>query len=52
MKKQPAEFQAYLDYCRSLNFEEDPNYELARNFFADYLLREGFSPDETDFDWF
>mmetsp|Transcript_97120 Transcript_97120/g.279543 ORF Transcript_97120/g.279543 Transcript_97120/m.279543 type:complete len:409 (-) Transcript_97120:109-1335(-) len=46
----PAEFAAYLMYCRGLKFEERPDYAYLRRLFRDAYLREGFQYDFV-FDW-
>jgi serine/threonine protein kinase len=43
----PAEFLSFLEHCRSLSFEEIPDYEYISNLFTDPPLREGL----TVFDW-
>ena len=37
--KLPSEFSLYLKYCKSLSFEQDPDYEFLRNLFRSILLR-------------
>ena len=38
----PFEFEQYLNYVRSLNFDEDPNYSYLKNLFKRVLLRNNF----------
>jgi len=38
----PDEFVTYLNYCKSLKFEERPNYELLRALLRDAATRAGF----------
>mmetsp|Transcript_16860 Transcript_16860/g.47880 ORF Transcript_16860/g.47880 Transcript_16860/m.47880 type:complete len:322 (-) Transcript_16860:42-1007(-) len=49
-KHLPPEFATYLNYCRSLSFEDRPNYAFPR-----MLLRELFAREKLDndrmFDW-
>ena len=35
----PKEFICYLNYCKSLSFEQEPDYEYLRNLFRNILLR-------------
>jgi len=49
-KGYPAEFATYLQYCRSLRFEEKPDYSYLRRLFRDLFYREGFEPDFV-YDW-
>jgi len=49
-KGYPAVFAAYLGYCRSLRFEDRPDYAYLRRLFKDLFMREGFSRDGL-FDW-
>lgn len=46
----PEEFAIYLKYCRSLDFEQEPNYEYARNLFRELYIRHGY-PNDSFFDW-
>jgi len=46
----PAEFVTYLNYCRSLRFEERPDYAYLRRLLKDLFFREGFQYDFV-FDW-
>ena len=47
---QPAEFATYLNYCRSLRFEEKPDYAYLRQLVRNLFHRQGFSYDYV-FDW-
>jgi len=49
-KGHPAVFAAYLVYCRSLRFEDRPDYPYLRRLFKDLFMREGFSRNGL-FDW-
>jgi len=49
-KGYPIEFQQYLNYCRSLHFEDKPDYAYLRKLFRDLFLREGYKYDAM-FDW-
>ena len=41
----PEEFAIYLNYCKSLKFEERPDYAYLRRLFKDLFVREGFEYD-------
>ncbi|TRY68791.1 hypothetical protein TCAL_08901 [Tigriopus californicus] len=49
-KGQPTEFATYLNYCRSLRFEEKPDYGYLRQLIRNLFHRQGFSYDYV-FDW-
>ena len=44
------EFGTYLNYCRSLRFEEKPDYAYLRQLVRNLFHRQGFSYDYV-FDW-
>ncbi|GKT32419.1 Kinase, CK1 Casein kinase [Aduncisulcus paluster] len=46
----PAEFTAYLHYCRALRFDDKPDYSYIRKLFRELFVREGYSYDYR-FDW-
>jgi len=46
----PAEFATYLTYCRSLRFDEKPDYSYLRQLFRNLFHRQGFTYDYV-FDW-
>mmetsp|Transcript_48892 Transcript_48892/g.136882 ORF Transcript_48892/g.136882 Transcript_48892/m.136882 type:complete len:431 (+) Transcript_48892:146-1438(+) len=46
----PMVFSSYLDYCRTLRFEDRPNYAYLRRLFKDFFMREAFLNDRM-FDW-
>jgi hypothetical protein len=46
----PPEFGSYLNYCRSLRFEDRPDYSHLRKMFKELLVKEGFEYDYA-FDW-
>lgn len=46
----PDEFSKYLDYCRHLAFEEEPDYAKLKKLFKDLYEREGYK-DDNIFDW-
>lgn len=49
-KNYPTEFATYLRYCRSLKFDDRPDYGYLRGLFRDLYIREGFV-DDCIFDW-
>lgn len=49
-KSYPTEFTAYFHYCRSLRFEDKPDYSYLRRVFRDLFIREGYQLDYV-FDW-
>ncbi|EGY22240.1 casein kinase I isoform delta [Verticillium dahliae VdLs.17] len=46
----PHEFAIYLNYTRSLRFDDKPDYSYLRKLFRDLFVREGFQYDYV-FDW-
>ena len=46
----PNEFAIYLNYTRSLRFDDKPDYSYLRKLFRDLFVREGFQYDYL-FDW-
>lgn len=46
----PPEFASYLNYCRSLRFEDRPDYSHLRKMFKELLVKEGYEYDYA-FDW-
>ncbi|TQS38683.1 hypothetical protein Golomagni_00807 [Golovinomyces magnicellulatus] len=46
----PHEFAVYLNYTRSLRFDDKPDYSYLRKIFRDLFIREGFLYDYV-FDW-
>ncbi|KAL1914305.1 uncharacterized protein VTP21DRAFT_9043 [Calcarisporiella thermophila] len=46
----PNEFAIYLNYARSLRFDDKPDYSYLRKLFRDLFVREGFQYDYV-FDW-
>eukprot|EP01084_Bolivina_argentea_P159395 277607_1 len=46
----PKEFEIYLNYCRSLKFTEQPDYQYLRKLFLDLFVKEGYHMDYK-FDW-
>ena len=46
----PNEFITYLNYCRSLRFDDKPDYSYLRKLFRDLFIREAYIYDYV-FDW-
>lgn len=46
----PNEFSVYLNYTRSLRFDDKPDYSYLRKIFRDLFVRESFQYDYV-FDW-
>lgn len=46
----PSEFATYLNYTRSLRFEDKPDYAYLKKLFRDLFVREGYQMDYV-FDW-
>ena len=44
-KGQPIEFSMYLNYCKGLRFDEEPNYCYLKRIFLQLFEREGFKMD-------
>jgi len=49
-KGMPTEFNVYLNYCRSMKFEEKPDIAYLRKLFKDLFYRMGYDYDFV-FDW-
>jgi len=49
-KGHPQEFAQYLNYCRSLRFEDKPDYAYLRKMFSDLFVKEKFESDGL-WDW-
>jgi hypothetical protein len=49
-KSCPPEFVSYFQYCRSLRFEDKPDYSYLKRLFRDLFIREGYQFDYV-FDW-
>ncbi len=45
-----AEFSTYMNFCRSLRFDDKPDYSYLRQLFRNLFHRQGFSYDYV-FDW-
>ncbi|TVU15243.1 hypothetical protein EJB05_38753 [Eragrostis curvula] len=49
-KSYPSEFTTYFHYCRSLRFEDKPDYSYLKRLFRDLFIREGYQLDYV-YDW-
>ncbi len=49
-KGYPPEFVTFFQVCRSLRFEDKPDYSYTRKLFRDLFIREGYQYDYV-FDW-
>jgi casein kinase 1 delta len=49
-KGHPSEFVTYLNFCRSLRFEDKPDYSYLRQLFRNLFHRNGYTYDYV-FDW-
>uniref|UniRef100_A0A673J6Z1 non-specific serine/threonine protein kinase n=1 Tax=Sinocyclocheilus rhinocerous TaxID=307959 RepID=A0A673J6Z1_9TELE len=49
-KGYPSEFSTYMNLCRSLRFDDKPDYSYLRQLFRNLFHRQGFSYDYV-FDW-
>ncbi|KHG29281.1 hypothetical protein F383_11363 [Gossypium arboreum] len=49
-KSYSSEFTSYFHYCRSLRFEDKPDYSYLKRLFRDLFIREGYQFDYV-FDW-
>jgi len=50
-KGYPIEFKEYMEYCRSLKFEEDPDYKYCVSLFDKCLKRHNLDSKVLDFTW-
>lgn len=49
-KGHPIEIVQYLNYCRTLRFEDKPDYAYLRKLFRDLFTKEGYKYDAM-YDW-
>ncbi|KAL8048204.1 hypothetical protein ABFS82_07G048800 [Erythranthe guttata] len=49
-KSYPSEFISYFHYCRSLRFDDKPDYSYLKRLFRDLFIREAYQFDFI-FDW-
>jgi len=50
-KGYPVEFKEYMEHCRSLKFEQDPDYKYCVNLFEKCMKRHSLDPKIMDFTW-
>ena len=46
----PKEFLEYMNYCRNLEFTEDPDYSYLKRIFKELYVRKGYE-NEFIYDW-
>jgi hypothetical protein len=46
----PTEFETYLSYCRSLHFEDEPDYNYLKHLFRECMRANNYTFDLM-FDW-
>lgn len=47
----PSEFKEYLRYCRSLEFEQKPDYVYLEDLFKQRAAKEGYDFNDQIYDW-
>jgi hypothetical protein len=47
-KAYPSEFASYFHYCRSLRFDDKPDYAYLKRIFRDLFIREGMYSQVKD----
>ena len=47
----PSEFKEFMEYCRSLRFEQEPNYRTCVGFFEQCMQRHNFDARVFDYTW-
>ena len=47
----PAEFKEYMEYCRALKFEQEPNYKTVLNLFESCMSRHNLDPKIMHYTW-
>lgn len=50
-KGYPIEFKEFMEYCRSLKFEQDPDYKFMTGLFEKCLQRHNLDPKTQDYTW-
>jgi hypothetical protein len=50
-KGHPPEFKEFMEYCRALKFEQDPDYKYVIGLFEKCVVRNGFDAKATDYTW-
>jgi len=50
-KGHPEEFREFMNYCRKLQFTEDPDYKYVLGLFEGCMKKNGWDPKVPDFIW-
>lgn len=50
-KGQPPEFKEFMEYCRSLKFEQDPDYKYMIGLFEKCMINKGYDMKVMDYTW-
>ena len=50
-KGHPEEFKEFMNYCRKLQFTDDPNYNYILGLFEGCMKKNGWDPKVPDFIW-
>jgi len=50
-QKVPVELRKYIEYCRSLRFEDKPNYPYLKSLFHEAAKSQKYGDPEQGFDW-
>jgi casein kinase 1 len=50
-KGQPKEFKEFMEYCRKLKFDEEPDYKFCLTLFRNCMLKNNIDPNSTDYVW-
>jgi hypothetical protein len=50
-KGHPHEFKDFMEYCRALAFDSNPDYKHIYSLFEGCMKRHGFDPKVCDFTW-
>lgn len=50
-KGHPPEFKEFMEYCRALKFEQDPDYKYVIGLFEKCMARHQFDMKSTDYTW-
>jgi len=50
-RNHPVEFKEFMEYCRQLKFDQEPNYRTCTNFFENCMQRHHFDGRIFDYTW-
>jgi hypothetical protein len=50
-KGHPPEFKEFMEYCRGLKFEQDPDYKFMIGLFEKCMSRSAFDGKILDYTW-